>query len=144
MDGTREARPFSTHEENGSCVRCLPDSGGNVLRVEYRGRVTPEMMRRHLEELDGILPLLSDGFVVLTDLSDLERMDSGCSRDLSRVMDAYTSRRIAAVIRIIPNPERDIGFSILSLFHYPHSVRIVTCTDKAEAERCLEEWTGNE
>lgn len=134
-----QAQPFPAGAETGSFVRSEADSKRNLLRVEYRGRVTPEMMRRHLAEVDEILSGLEDGFAVLTDLSGLERMDSGCSADLSRVMEAYAARRIASVIRVIPNPSRDIGFSILSLFHYPSNVRIVTCSDMEEAERLLSE-----
>lgn len=94
-------------------------------------------MNGHLLELEGILKDLEDGFVVLTDLSRLESMDVKCTADLSRVMELYGNRHVSAVIRIIPDPARDIGFSILSLFHYPASVRIVTCSDAAEAERYL-------
>lgn len=139
MSQTSSQACFAQCATGRSFVRCVPDSNRNVLRVEYRGWVTPDMMRSHLSELDDILPRLKDGFSVLTDLSALERIESGCLPDLTRVMEVYAAHGIASVIRIIPDPTRDIGFSILSFFHYPHSVRIVTCADSEEAERALDE-----
>ena len=32
---------------------------------------------------------------------------------------------------------KDIGFGILSIFHYARRVRVVTCETRAEAERVL-------
>ena len=41
-------------------------------------------------------------------------------------------------LRIIPDPHKDIGFKILSLFHYRRRVRIVTCATLGEAMKALE------
>ena len=42
------------------------------------------------------------------------------------------------VVRVIPDPYKDIGLNIVSLFHYPRRVRIVTCETLEEAMRALE------
>jgi hypothetical protein len=41
------------------------------------------------------------------------------------------------VVRVIPDPQKDIGLNILSLFHYRRRVRIVTCKTLAEAMKAL-------
>jgi hypothetical protein len=41
------------------------------------------------------------------------------------------------VVRIIPDPRKDIGLSIMSVFHYRRGVRIVTCETLAEALSAL-------
>jgi hypothetical protein len=41
------------------------------------------------------------------------------------------------VVRVIPDPHKDIGLNILSLFHYRRGVRIVTCETLEEAMRAL-------
>jgi hypothetical protein len=43
------------------------------------------------------------------------------------------------VVRVIPNPQKDIGLNILSLFHYRRRVRIVTCETLEEAMNALAE-----
>jgi hypothetical protein len=43
------------------------------------------------------------------------------------------------VVRVIPDPARDIGLQIMSLFHYGHDVRIVTCATLDEAQRALQD-----
>jgi hypothetical protein len=41
------------------------------------------------------------------------------------------------VVRVIPDPQKDIGMQIMSLFHYDRRVRIVTCESLAEAMKVL-------
>ena len=52
-------------------------------------------------------------------------------------MELYRSRGVARVVRIIPDPGKDIGLGILSIFHYPHGLQIITCENRAEALRAL-------
>jgi hypothetical protein len=40
-------------------------------------------------------------------------------------------------VRIIPNPKLDIGFQIMSSFHYGTEVHVVTCESRDEALRVL-------
>jgi hypothetical protein len=53
-------------------------------------------------------------------------------------MELFKTRSIGTVVRVIPDPEKDIGFNILSLTHYRRGVKIVTCETLAEAERALQ------
>jgi hypothetical protein len=41
------------------------------------------------------------------------------------------------VVRVIPDPTRDIGLQIMSYFHYDGAVRIVTCATLDEATEIL-------
>jgi hypothetical protein len=41
------------------------------------------------------------------------------------------------VVRVIPDETKDIGFNILTVFHYPHRPQIVTCQTLPEAARVL-------
>ena len=78
---------------------------------------------------------MSPGFTFITDLTGLGSMELECAPDLARLMDFCKARGIGTVVRIIPDPRRDIGFNILSIVHYRRGVRVVTCKDAAEAER---------
>ena len=50
-------------------------------------------------------------------------------------MDEFKAKGIGAVVRIVPDPAKDIGFNILSVVHYRRGVRVVTCQTAEEAER---------
>jgi hypothetical protein len=66
-------------------------------------------------------------------------MDVGCVADIRQIMKLLDKRGIAMVARVIPDPRKDIGLNILSLFHYRKGVRILTCATMEEAVRWLEE-----
>jgi hypothetical protein len=44
---------------------------------------------------------------------------------------------VVRVLRIIPDPSKDIGFTLLSHTHYRGKVPFVTLTSAAEAETAL-------
>jgi hypothetical protein len=74
----------------------------------------------------------------MTDLSQLEKMDYECAPSIRKAMDYCREKGISQVVRVIPDPRKDIGFNIMSLFHYGHDLRIVTCSTLEEAERELQ------
>ncbi len=87
------------------------------------------------EVSDGLQP----GFRLLTDLSGLESMDPECAPHIKTTMDLCNAKGVARVVRIIPDPQKDIGLNIMSLFHYRRRIAIVTCNTKSEAMEALTE-----
>jgi hypothetical protein len=65
-------------------------------------------------------------------------MDLTCVPYIKRMMDVCNKKGVELVVRVIPDPQKDIGLNILSLFHYRRRVRIVTCQTLAEAKKVLE------
>jgi hypothetical protein len=53
------------------------------------------------------------------------------------MMDLCNKKGVETVVRVIPDPRKDIGLNILSLFHYRRHVRIVTCATISEAMNVL-------
>jgi hypothetical protein len=74
---------------------------------------------------------------VLVDLTDLEKMDVGCASFIEAAMDLCNEKGASTVVRVIPDPHRDIGLQIMSIFHYSGDVRIITCQSLAEANEIL-------
>ena len=64
-------------------------------------------------------------------------MDVACAPHIEKAMDLCNEKGASIVVRVIPDPTRDIGLQIMSVFHYDGRVRIVTCTTLAEAEEIL-------
>lgn len=116
-------------------VRAEPDC--NLLRVYFIGDVTPEGMKACVATVKTALGKLRPGFTVLTDLSRQQSMALDCVTPLTRMMDLFRTAGAATVIRVIPDPAKDIGFNILALTHYRGKIRVVKYADAAEAEAHL-------
>ena len=113
------------------------DAPRNIVGLAYVGDIGVDESRRREKAITDALAAMRPGFYLLTDLSPLNSMDIGCMPYIIRRMEFARSRGIARVVRIIPDPTKDIGFNIMSLFHYPHGVQIITCATQAEADRAL-------
>jgi anti-anti-sigma regulatory factor len=109
----------------------------NLLKVSYAGRVGAEEARRCADRIHSLLSELQLGFRMLMDLRALEAMDLACVPYIEKVMDSCDDAGIRMVVRIIPDPRKDIGLNIMSLFHYQPGVRIVTCQTFEEAQAAL-------
>jgi hypothetical protein len=44
---------------------------------------------------------------------------------------------VGLLVRVIPDPSKDIGVDILTIFHYRHHPQVVTCKNLAEAVKKL-------
>jgi hypothetical protein len=108
-----------------------------LLYVSYVGQVRPEEFQHGWEDLQAQLNDLSAGFRLLADFSQLESMNLDCEPELGRIMDLIGRAGVQLVVRVIPDPSKDIGMNILTMFHYPHRPRVVTCENLIEAARAL-------
>ncbi len=115
-----------------------PDASRNLMRLTFFGHVGADAMETCSGQVELLLPELLPGFRVLTDLTGLESMDLDCVRHLTRIMDQFRIKGAGTVVRIIPDPSKDIGFNLLSIIHLRPNVTIVTCRTRAEAERALD------
>jgi len=108
-----------------------------LLEIRYGGVVRPEECEKGLDQLRASLAQLETGFRVLVDLTALESMDVKCAPFIEKAMDLCNEKGASTVVRIIPDPHRDIGMTIMSIFHYRGDVRISTCETLAQAETLL-------
>lgn len=108
-----------------------------LLRISYIGPVRPEEFKNNREDLTTQLGELSPGFRLLADFGQLESMGLDCAPELGRMMEAIGRAGVGLVVRVIPEPRRDIGMNILTVFHYPRRLRTVTCKSMVEAARAL-------
>jgi anti-anti-sigma regulatory factor len=115
------------------------DQSRNALTISYGGRVTPDATRLCAEEVRLALTILQPGFRLVVDLSELQTMEVACSPLIANIMEICNAAGVAEVVRIIPDPTRDIGLQILSFFHYGTEVYIRTCASTEEAFEMLAE-----
>jgi anti-anti-sigma regulatory factor len=108
-----------------------------IVVLTFIGHVTADDLAKMQPDFTGFVSQLSPGFMLLTDLSSLDHLDKDCLPQLAANMDLCHQRGIGSVIRVIPDPLKDIGFSILSVFHYPNRPRTVTCKTMLEAASAM-------
>jgi hypothetical protein len=118
-------------------VRVEADPAKNLLTIVFTGTVVAVEVQSHLVEVETLSKTLHSGFRLLTDLRGLESMELGSSPHIEQTMDLLGKAGISKVVRLIPDPSKDIGLKIMSLFHYPRKVQIVTCETLEEAMRAL-------
>jgi hypothetical protein len=80
---------------------------------------------------------ITPGFRVLTDFRWLDWMESAATAHLAEIMDALAEKEVAAVVRVVPDPHKDIGLNILSQFHYGPQIKLATFESLAEALSAL-------
>lgn len=118
-------------------VEVTNDVPGKLVRIGFSGSVTLEQVRASEPRVETAVSGMQPGFRLLTDLSGLEFMDPACLSSIRNTMDLCNRRGVSRVVRVIPDPLKDIGLNILSLFHYRHNIPIVTFETLSEAMAAL-------
>ena len=113
------------------------DASASILRIAFRGQVNPEQAKQSVIEMETALEKLPPDFRLLTDLTELEQMDTGCAPEIRQSMELCGPHGVGRIIRVIPDPKKDIGFNLMSIFHYDRTIPILTCKTMEEAEHAL-------
>ena len=113
------------------------DRSKQLLVISAAGRVTKKEVESVALRVCEMMKEITPGFRVLTDFRWLERMDPAAAAPLAEIMDALAEKNVAAVVRVIPDPHKDIGLNILSQFHYGPQIKLVTFESLAEALSAL-------
>ena len=108
-----------------------------LVYVNYSGRVGPADFQHSREDFLAQLAEMKPGFRLLSDLSQLESMDVACAAELGRMMKLVGEAGAGRVVRVIPDPRKDIGMNILTAFHYKGRPRPVACDTLPEAAELL-------
>ena len=116
--------------DNFPKIEVNPD--GTLVTIRYCGHIRAADLQPSLVDA-ALSAKVHPGFILLVDLSTLESMDRGSVAVLAQIMDRINSYGVRTIIRVIPDPRKDPGFNILSLFHYGRDTRIITCENLAEA-----------
>jgi hypothetical protein len=116
------------------------DRSQRLVKITVADHVIVEELRSALENLRSLLKEVEPGFRLLADLSTLVSMPTSAAPYLGKIMDFCSEKGVALVVRLLPlDPSKDIGLAIISQFHYPPHVRIITCATLEEARQVLDE-----
>ncbi len=111
------------------------NAAGNTLEIHLQECFETEQGRELVGELSRRIHELKPGFRLLTDLSQLRNMDIDAHKSIDEVMELCNKYKVSKVVRVITKNTSDIGFNIMSLFHYSHSVIIHTFNSLEEAQQ---------
>jgi anti-anti-sigma regulatory factor len=115
------------------------DRSKRLVVISAAGRVSKEEVKAAAQEVREIVKDLEPGFRVLADFRWLDLMDSSSAPHIAEIMDALAEKKVASVVRVIPDPRKDIGLNILSQFHYGPEIRTITFETLADALQSLAE-----
>ncbi|HEY1490661.1 MAG TPA: hypothetical protein VGF90_06440 [Verrucomicrobiae bacterium] len=108
-----------------------------LLYMSYIGHVTAADLRRNHNDVVALLSEMPTGFKMLVDLGRLDFMDTDSLEEIGKIMELLDQHGLKQVVRVIPDPAKDIGFNILARFHYSHNPRITNCKTILEAAKLL-------
>jgi hypothetical protein len=111
-----------------------------LLVITAAGHVSKEEVKHAAEQVREALGDTAPGSRVLTDFRWLESIRPSAAPHIAEIMDALAEKQVASVIRIIPDPGKDIGMNILSQFCDSHELPISTVETLVDAlDRLLEQ-----
>jgi hypothetical protein len=113
------------------------DRSKRLLVISAVRKVTAEEANLVAQQIRDLLRDVAPGLHLLADFRWLESMDSGAARHIAEIMDMLAEKQVASVIRIMPDPHKDIGLNILSQFHYGPGVTITTFETLADAVQSI-------
>lgn len=109
------------------------DMSKRLMTMSFAQHVGSEEMKSCLGKVRSMLVDIQPGFRLLTDLSSLESMAASCATDLGEMMNLCNEKGISAAMRVVPDPRKDIGFTLMSQFHYGKQVDVTTYETLADA-----------
>ena len=108
-----------------------------LMYFGYIGHVVAEDLQRTAGDMETMLAEMPPGFRLLADFTRLESMDTACAPEIGKAMESFERHQVGLVVRVMPDPGKDIGFNIISAFHYKNRPQTVTCDTMEQAARLL-------
>jgi hypothetical protein len=113
------------------------DDINRLVTINWSDQVTAEEMRECAEQLRTLTADIRPGFRLLSDLTGLKSMDPAGASYIGAIMDLFAAKQVSSIVRVIPDPHKDIGLNILSYFHYGSQVPMATYQNLSDALQSL-------
>ena len=118
-------------------VKVNYDSEHNTVIVEFKGNIDAVQAEQFFPDIEKVIPKHGKGFKLMTDFSSVEDMDLAVQRGIKKAMKLFTARGVTEILRVLPNPDMEIGFNIMSASHYSKEIEIHTFHSREEAQARL-------
>jgi peroxiredoxin/anti-anti-sigma regulatory factor len=118
-------------------VKASYDDKWNAVILEFSGNVDGAQAWRLSSDLEKILSNRSKGFTLLADFSSVETMEPEVEVEVKKAMGLFKAHGVSQVLRVLPDPDMDIGFNLLSHSYYSAEVKALTFRSRSQAEAHL-------
>jgi hypothetical protein len=115
------------------------DRTKRLVVIAVAGHITADDAKAAARQVRELLQEIAPGFRALTDFRWLESMHTAAAPYVAEIMDALAKKQVRSVVRVIPDPRKDIGLNILSQFHYGPEISTITFETLADAVQSLNE-----
>jgi hypothetical protein len=132
-----QSRSFGAQTKIAAMLLVTSNKSRQLLQVAFIGQVSAEDLQSIPAEVTAELAGLSPGFHYLADFSQFESMNLDCTPAVGRLMELIGRAGVGLVVRVIPDASHDIGMNILTIFHYPPELPVITCQTISKAVRAL-------
>ena len=122
---------------HGRMLLVSANQSKQLLQIRFVGQVRPEEFADAKTDLSSELGGLSPGFRYLVDFSQFESMPLDCTLEVGQIMELIAKAGVGLVVRVIPDSSKDIGLNIMTIFHYPPNLPVVTVQKLDEAGSAL-------
>jgi hypothetical protein len=109
------------------------DDINRLIKINWSENVSADEMRECAEQLRALTANMRPGFRLLSDLTGLKSMDPTGASYIGAIMDLFAAKQVGLIVRVIPDPHKDIGLNILSHFHYGSRVQVATYQNLSDA-----------
>jgi anti-anti-sigma regulatory factor len=113
------------------------DKKNNLITVSFKGYFDAQQGVQLCQRLTDAIQKVKKGFSVITDLSSVDFISMDSVVFIGKAMTICNKNGVSRVIRVIPDPSKDIGFNIMSDFHYSKNVKIRICKNHEEARKFI-------
>jgi hypothetical protein len=113
------------------------DDINRLVKINWSENVSADEMRECAEQLPSLTANMRPGFRLLSDLTGLKSMDPNGASYIGAIMDLFAAKQVSLIVRVIPDPHKDIGLNILSYFHYGSKVPMATYQNLSDALQSL-------
>ena len=114
-------------------IKVRYDDQHNTVILEFEGNVDAAQAEGIFTDFEKVLPKPGNGFTLLADFSSVQNMELPVKRQVEKAMELFSARGVTEILRVLPDPDMDIGFNIMSRSHYRPKARILTLRSREEA-----------
>ena len=115
------------------------DSSKRLFVITGAGNVSAAEVAEVRDEVQTLLQDTGGELVVLADFRFIESMKPDVARHIGEIMDLFAKKQVTAVVRVMPDANKDVGMNILSRLHYGPDVQVLTVATLVEAIVILSE-----
>ena len=114
-------------------VKVSYDDEHNTVIIEFEGNIDAAQAESFFSDVEKVLPKPGKGFKLLTDFSSVQTMELAVKDEIKKAMGLFNARGVTEILRVLPDPDMDIGLNIMSRSRYSQDVKIVTLRSREEA-----------